>query len=300
MLWITRTRGKSFPAIDHKRRYVAQMVGPLVIGRQRVNRRRRQSLGFCFRTLKPKEINKSRLAFAFVFLRCLANRRGIRLNIQNVIGNLERQPDMIRILKDFPGISVYGNGRSRASEPEQRTCLPALHCRNFFQRRKISGFGFDIQHLSAHHARRSSRLREFQYEIASHSCIGMGGLRRQDFKCQCQQGVTRQYGRCVIKLFVDSWQSPPQIVIVHGRKVIMYKGVTMHTLQRRANTQGIQIPGGKNTRTFNHQKGPEPFALTKRPVAHGLANAASVCRDQRMQVFVYRPRRLLQCRFNIR
>src|SRR5262249_59802127 len=60
-----------------------------------------------------------------------------------------------------------------------------------------------------------------------------GGIRRRQYlKRQSEEGVARKYRARFAKSLVASRPSPPQIVVVHRRQVIMDQGVGMNHLDR--------------------------------------------------------------------
>ena len=79
-----------------------------------------------FRTIDPQKRNESGLARLFIFLQAFAGKRDIALNIQQVIGNLERQAQRLRIGDKRRGVGTC-HARTGTGRPfDQRTGLARL------------------------------------------------------------------------------------------------------------------------------------------------------------------------------
>ena len=55
-----------------------------------------------------------------------------------------------------------------------------------------------------------------------------GFLVGEDFKRLGQQPIAGKHSGCFIKLYMGRWLTSPEVVIVHARKVVMYKRIGMH------------------------------------------------------------------------
>ena len=66
----------------------------------------------------------------------------------------------------------------------------------------------------------------------------------------------------------------PEIVVIHGGKIVMDEGIDMHTFGGGGRTQGRLRRNPEERGTLADEKGTEPLAAAKRGVAHRLGQTA--------------------------
>ena len=98
----------------------------------------------------------------------------------------------------------------------------------------------------------------------------MGFGPRKNIEGEGEQPVARKDGGGVVKCLVDRRLPTAQLVVVHGRQVVVDQGIAMDTFQRRARHQGMLARHSEQGRALGHQEGPEPLAGTQACIPHGL------------------------------
>src|SRR5690554_819612 len=63
------------------------------------------------------------------------------------------------------------------------------------------------------------------------------GRLRQPLKCQCLQGIAGKNSCSLIKGNMGGWPASTQFVVVHGRQVVMNKGISVDQLDRTGRYQ---------------------------------------------------------------
>lgn len=98
----------------------------------------------------------------------------------------------------------------------------------------------------------------------------MGRRVGQYFEGEGLQSVTSQNSGSLVKLDVVGRLAATQVIIIHGRQVIMDQRITMHQLDGSASSQTLGIRYIKQARRLNSQKGPKPLAAIQRGIGHRL------------------------------
>ena len=69
--------------------------------------------------------------------------------------------------------------------------------------------------------------RQAQHELAANRGIGVGLRPAEDLEGERQKRVARENGGCLVEGLVHGRAAAAQIVIVHGRKVVVHERVAM-------------------------------------------------------------------------
>ena len=98
----------------------------------------------------------------------------------------------------------------------------------------------------------------------------------QYFKSQSLQGVACKDGSGFIKSTMTGRPASPQVVIVHGRKVIVYQRVSVDQFDcTRHRIEVFQIQTQSCAGCVNQYR-PESFASVKSGIAHGLMQDSGI------------------------
>ena len=135
-------------------------MGVVAEAAHRVLRLAHQLAGFGLGAVRPEKIDESRLAGGPVLAGRLAQSGSGRLDIQNVVGDLEGKADPVGIERQ-----CFAFGRSRlaedrtgtACEAKERTGLHRLQGDDAADIGHARALGLEIEHLAAGHAARSGR-----------------------------------------------------------------------------------------------------------------------------------------------
>ncbi len=85
-----------------------------------------------------------------------------------------------------------------------------------------------------------------------------------------EQAVPGQDGGGFVKLLVAGGLAPAQIIVVHGRQVVMDQGIGVDHLQGAGHRQGFARVAPHRFRRGQAQNGAQPFAAHEQAVVHGL------------------------------
>ena len=84
-----------------------------------------------------------------------------------------------------------------------------------------------------------------------------------------QQCIAGKNGCCLVERLVNRRQTPAEIVIVHGRKIVMNERIAMDHFERRSR-QGYAVIGpAEKSRGFHHQDRAQALATAQRRMSHG-------------------------------
>ena len=97
------------------------------------------------------------------------------------------------------------------------------------------------------------------------------GLRpRQDIEGKGEEPVAGEDRGGVVEGLVDSGLAAAQVVIVHGRQVVMHQRIAMHAFERGPRHQRLLTIDAEQACALHHQEGPEPLAGPEAGIAHGV------------------------------
>jgi len=127
-------------------------------------------------------------------------------------------------------------------EPQQRTSLHGLERPDVLlaQPRRASleaSFRRQIEHLTAHHAAQTCRARKSAHQCQTDVHVGVGVGARKNVEGEREQCIAGKYGCRLIECLVRGRTAAPQIIIVHGRQIVMDEGVAVNALHCRARHQ---------------------------------------------------------------
>ena len=182
---------------------------------------------------------------------------------------MKGKADIIGITAKRRAITAGQNGSGFAGKAEEGACLVALDARDVFNCGSRFLLSFNIKHLATRHAILSRSLGEFKNESTANFCIRMCIFMGQNFKGECQQGITGQYRCSLVKFFVRSWLAAPQVVVIHCWQIIMDEGIAVHAFERCPHPQRTGVRYIEHACGFDHQKRPQAFASPQRSIAHG-------------------------------
>ena len=98
---------------------------------------------------------------------------------------------------------------------------------------------FQIHHLAAGHTVRARRLRKLQHQLRADLGVAAGSLVREDFEGEGVQAVAREDGGRFAIGLVYCWLPPPEVVIIHRRKVVVDERVDVDRFNCRADPKGL-------------------------------------------------------------
>ena len=98
------------------------------------------------------------------------------------------------------------------------------------------------------------------------ACAG----RRQQLERQGEQRVARQDAGPFVEGLVHGGLAAAQIVVVHGRQIVMNERIAVHALERRRRLHRGLGCNAEQAGALQHQKGTQPLATAQSPQPHGL------------------------------
>ena len=170
-----------------------------------------------------------------------AQRAAVAGCIQNVVHNLERQPDAgrieIRLQHNIPRGAGSQAAHHRRS-PDQRAGFHRMHFLQQLRRHRLAAVS-DIDHLPADHPLHAGSPRQLadaaQHCIRRNRPVKIGRIHRR--KGMGQQSVAGQQGRSLIKLNVAGGLAAAQGVVIHAGQVVVDQRIGVNHLHRTGNGQ---------------------------------------------------------------
>ena len=92
---------------------------------------------------------------------------------------------------------------------------------------------------------------------------------RHDVEGKRQQRVTDKNCGRLVEGLVHGRPSAPQIVVVHGRQIVMDQRIAVHEFERGAGHQRARARSAEHRGGLDQQKWPQAFAAIQRCMAHG-------------------------------
>ena len=220
----------------------------------------------------PSAATRVRLAPAGVLAGAFPERRSVALGVEKVVGDLKRRPDRaaVRGERRARRRSCAREPRARLdAEPEERARLHRLQTGDLFAREgRGRGLRLDVEHLSADHSGEARGARQSGRQCHAGFRVRIGPWIGQDFEGERLQRVPGQNRRRLVEGAMRGRTAPPQIVVVHRRKVVMDQRIGMHAFDRRASAPRPAVGPAERARGLDHEKGPEPLPAAERGVAH--------------------------------
>ena len=131
----------------------------------------------------------------------------------------------------------------------------------------------------------------------------MGLLVAQHLEGPGQQGVAGQDRRRLVEFLVAGRLPAPQVVVVHGRQIIMDQRIAVHHLDRRRDPHRAALGHVEQARAGRHQEWADPLAASQGGIPHGLdqPRLRPVIHDQQaIEHSLDRLRIIRQCLLKIR
>jgi hypothetical protein len=124
-----------------------------------------------------------------------------------------------------------------------------------------------VENLAADHARQSGGFRQLAARCGS-GCRGQAF--RKDLKRERKQGIACQDGNGFAEFFVGRRLTAAQVVVIHGRQIVVDERVGVNHLDRHGRRErvGVVAPGG--LRSEHDQERPKPFARREETIAEGF------------------------------
>ena len=108
-----------------------------------------------------------------------------------------------------------------------------------------------------------------RHEIELHALGQFRLVLGDDAEGTGQQAVAGQDRGRLVEGAMHRRLPAPQIVVVHGRQVVMYERIAVNAFQCRGNAHHSVAFGTEERSAFNQQERPQPLAAIERTVAHG-------------------------------
>ena len=210
----------------------------------------------------------------------LAERGRIADHVEDVIADLKSQADALGIMIELfqqARLDLRLTERSQQyAGADQRAGFVNVHVLQLGQgqfladRRQIDG-------LTAHHAARARRLRQHpQHPQADRGSLGHALVLAEHLESQRLQGIAGQDRQRFAAGFMAARPTVAQIVVVHGRQVVVDQGIGMDELHRAGGAvQGFQgRPDRRAGRVDQHRA--DALAAAQHGVAHGLMQRAGM------------------------
>jgi hypothetical protein len=130
-------------------------------------------------------------------------------------------------------------------------------------------FRGEVEELATDHAPQPGGPGEPQDELGPDGAVRIGPRIRQDLEGEGLEGIARQDGRCFVEGPVDGRPATAEIIVVHGRQVVVDQGIAVQQLDGAPGPQASPGPGSQEAGRLERQEGPQPLAAAQDRVPHG-------------------------------
>ncbi len=126
-----------------------------------------------------------------------------------------------------------------------------------------------VEHLAARHAAEARGAGKTQDEFGPHGPVRIRRRVGQDLEGQRLQRVAGQNGGGLVEGDVHRRPVAAQIVVVHGREIVMDEGIAVQEFDGRSRSDGAAPGKAEQPRGFDDQEGPQSLAAAENGVTHG-------------------------------
>ncbi len=136
---------------------------------------------------------------------------------------------------------------------------------------QLSALGRQIDGLSAGHAERAAGLaQDIDQRQADGRSGGQRGVACEQLERQRLQRVADQYGGRLVEGLVAGRPAAPQIIVIHGGKIVVYQRIHMNQFDRAG--RGLDFVFRQSQRSGRRKQQRRPYALAaaQNAVAHRL------------------------------
>ena len=100
---------------------------------------------------------------------------------------------------------------------------------------------------------------------------------RKDVECEGEKGIACKNGAALVECLVRGWAAASQIIVIHGREVVVRQRVAMHAFHRCARHQRILSRHIEQRRAFHDQERSQTFAAAEARIAHRVKQSLGPC-----------------------
>ena len=220
------------------------------------------------------EGGERRLAGGGVLAGCLAETGRVGLDVEKVVGQLEGQPDCRAELAKPLAVRLADAGGDRAGLAGEADQRPGLHSLEADDPGFVGPVACcrQIERLAAGHAAEPRCPRQVTDDLQSRRGVevGIGG---DDVERIGQQGITCEDRSGFIKGPVYGRHAATQVVVVHGRQVVMDERVAMDAFERGGDTHDAFAFHAKKGGAFDDEEWPQALSAVEDGMAHGRQEA---------------------------
>jgi len=282
-------RTASGTALDDEAGDIPHQVGRLAKGIEVAAGLFGQQIGLRPGAVEPKQGNESSFTGVGVLLDLLADQGGIALDIEDIVGDLEGEAEVVGVITQGEVEFAMGLAQHRArltGEGEQSAGLHLLQPGDPGNI-EIQIVGLKVDHLTADHAERAGGLGQSGDQFTANLGIGMGGGMSQHFEGAGQQGIAGEESGLLIELTMTGRAAPAQIVIIHAGQIIVDQRIAMDHFDRTGDADGGAFGDMEQAGRLHHQEGAQPLAAIEAGITHGLDHAVFRTVRQRQQTIKF-------------
>ena len=263
-------------AFDHEAGDVAQQVGLFLEQFKMGDRLFGEHQGLGPRPLDAEDGNEGRLAGVGVLADFLAEVALGSQRIQEIVGDLERQAEIVgegfeRVARRVAGLAE--DGARLAGEGDELARLQSLEARDGADVDRLI-LRLQIHHLAADHALGAGGGGHGGDEPAAHLRVGVGRGIAEDSEGERQQCIAGQNRRRLAEFDVAGGLAAPQIVVVHRRQIVVDQRIGVDHLDRGGGAQRAFLRNVEQLRGGHDEERAEPFSARHDGVMHPLEDPA--------------------------
>mmetsp|Transcript_38678 Transcript_38678/g.121161 ORF Transcript_38678/g.121161 Transcript_38678/m.121161 type:complete len:397 (+) Transcript_38678:293-1483(+) len=268
-------------ALHDVRRNRAQRIGLGAVAGQGLERKVEQPAGLGAGTVEAHELRVGGLVGVLVLAGGLAELLGGGGHVQDVVGDLEGEPDGVSVDLHVLHVRVRGAGELGAAlhaALEQRGGLVGVDPAEVVQAHALLALALEVHDLPAGEAQRPHAGRKVLDDVEGvldgHAYLGklLGGEEER----LREHGVTGEDGDILAVHHVVRRLAAAQVVVVHGGQVVVDEAHRVDHLHAHASRQGLLDRGTEEFGGGDHEHGADALAAGHEGVLHGLADLIRV------------------------
>ena len=209
----------------------------------------------------------------FVFAGGLAKGGGVGGDVEDVVNDLKGEAEVVtegcECVQLFVA-GVGGHGAETNGGGEEGGSFALVNGDEFFVAEKgVFAFAFEIENLAADELGGAGAEGEL-FEVGGDGVVGGGRGVGDEVEGFGLESVASENGHGFAKDFVGGGSAAAEVVVVHGRQVVMNEGVGVEKLGGAGGKEGVDFVAATGFGGSEGEDGAESFAACEDGVTHGL------------------------------
>lgn len=199
-------------------------------------------------------------------------------NIQNIIYDLESEADVIAEIGKSPELcrgAVRGHAAKAHGTAKKRGSFSFVDISKV-RFGDLFSLAFEIGHLTSDELEGAGRLGQIHDHLVMGVAFGGRGL-NQYFEGLGEEGISGENGDAFPVNLVVRGFAPAEVVVIHGRQVVMDEGISVDAFDSAGSREGWSAITAARLGGGQTESGPQAFTPSEQGVTHGCMNCGRPC-----------------------